>query len=145
MGAEGQTQKELSHVLGFDLAITSRSQVIKNYLYERAFQALRDRDPNLGYELTHANKLYFDRELPISKCFQLVLQDELEAVDFDNAEKARKIINGWVKEKTKSKIPKLLPQGALDGGTKVALVNAAYFKVLLCVLFDLVVTEKLTL
>ncbi len=129
MGAAGETERELAGVMGVDLAETPRSEVIKNYLYERAFQAIRDRDPNLGYELTHANKLYFDRELPLSKCFQLVLQDELEAVDFSHSEKARSAINAWVKGKTRGKIAKLLPQGALDAGTKVALVNAAYFKV----------------
>lgn len=128
MGAEGNTEKELATVMGIDLAQTPRSEVIKNYLYERAFQAIRDRDPNLGYQLTHANKLYFDRSLPLSQCFQLVLQDELEALDFHNVDKATGLINGWVKEKTRGKIAKLLPPDALDGGTKMALVNAAYFK-----------------
>lgn len=128
MGAEGNTEEELATVMGIDLAQTPRSEVIKNYLYERAFQAIRDRDPNLGYQLTHANKLYFDRSLPLSQCFQLVLQDELEALDFHNVDKATGLINGWVKEKTRGKIAKLLPPDALDGGTKMALVNAAYFK-----------------
>ena len=128
MGAEGKTEEELASVMGIDLAQTPRAEVIKNYLYERAFQAIRERDPNLGYQLTHANKLYFDRSLPLSQCFQLVLQDELEALDFHNVEKATNLINGWVKEKTRGKIAKLLPSDALDGGTKMALVNAAYFK-----------------
>ena len=34
-----------------------------------------------------------------------------------------------MKERTKGKIANLLPPDALDGGTKMALVNAAYFKV----------------
>ena len=33
-----------------------------------------------------------------------------------------------MKERTKGKIANLLPPDALDGGTKMALVNAAYFK-----------------
>ena len=38
------------------------------------------------------------------------------------------IFSRWVKEKTRGKISNLLPPDALDGGTKMALVNAAYFK-----------------
>ena len=97
MGAEGETERELAKVMGVDLARTPRSEVIKNYLFERAFQSIRDQDPNLGYQLTHANKLYFDRALPLSQCFQLVLQDEMEAVDFHSVEKTTGLINGWVK------------------------------------------------
>ena len=126
-GAKDQTEKALSKTLGFgDL---ERSDVVKNYLFERAFQAIRDQDPNLGYELTHANKFFFDNSLPLSQCLQLVLQDELEAVDFaGNSGKALKQINQWVEDKTRSKIVDFLPPGAIDGSTKVALANAAYFK-----------------
>ena len=53
----------------------------------------------------------------------------MEAVDFHSVEKTTGLINGWVKERTKGKIANLLPPDALDGGTKMALVNAAYFKV----------------
>lgn len=95
---------------------------------ERAFQAIRERNPDLGYHLTHANKVYFNRELPLNSCIQLLLQDELAAVDFKNVEKVTKQINQWVNEKTRKKIPELLPAGSLDSSTKMALVNAAYFK-----------------
>ena len=82
----------------------------------------------IGYQLTLANKVYFSRELPLNSCIQLLLQDELAAVDFKNVEKTTNQINQWVKEKTMKKIPELLPMGALDSSTKMALVNAAYFK-----------------
>lgn len=126
MGAKGETEKELAAVMG--LSDVSRPEVIKNYLYERAFQTIRDADPDLGYELAHANKFYFDRSLALNKCLKVVLQDELEAVDFGNAKKTRNVINGWVERKTHKKIKDLLPEGAIDGNSKVALVNAAYFK-----------------
>ena len=126
-GAKNVTEEELAETLGFAGKV-ERTDVIKNYLFERAFQAIRELDTSLGYELTHANKFYFDRTLPLNKCLQLVLQNEVEALDFKKAEKARAIINSWVEEKTRNKIRELLPNGALDGGTKVAMVNAAYFK-----------------
>ncbi len=58
-GAEGQTQREIADLIlsnngSYDKV--SRSDVASNYLFERAFFALREMDPNLGYELVHANK-----------------------------------------------------------------------------------------
>lgn len=126
MGARGVTEEELAMTLGFKDKV-NRTEVMKNYLFERVFQSLRARNPDLGYKLTHANKFYFDRSLDLSQCLQLVLRDELEAVDFNKPEKARGIINDWVKGKTEGKIRNFLPPDSLSG-SKVALVNAAYFK-----------------
>ncbi|CAM4696533.1 unnamed protein product [Leuciscus chuanchicus] len=53
----------------------------------------------------------------------------LEKVDFKNqSEAARVNINQWVETKTQEKIKDLMPQGAIDGMTKLVLVNAIYFK-----------------
>ena len=125
-GAEGETQKELESLMG--VQGLSKQAVQRSYLFERAFQAVRERNPDLGYDLTNANKLYFHRALPLNSCIQLVLQNELGVVDFTKADKTRKEINQWVKEKTKKKITDFLPAGSLSAGTKMALVNAAYFK-----------------
>jgi serpin B len=132
MGARGETEQELAVTLGFKQqgkVSEERSEIVKNYLFERAFQAIREKDAGQGYTLTHANKFYFDRALDLNACLQTVLQDELEALDFSNGEKARGLINGWVAEKTRNKITDLLPEGSIDASSsKVALVNAAYFK-----------------
>ena len=52
----------------------SKQAIQRSYLFERAFQAVRERNPDLGYKLTHANKLYFHRNLPLNSCIQLLLQ-----------------------------------------------------------------------
>ena len=127
LGSRGQTEAEIAQTMGLGDEV-GRPEVIKNYLYDRAYQAIREQDPNLGYKLNHVNKLYFDRSLPLNRCLDLVLQDELEALDFTNSKKAVSIINSCVKRETDNKIRDLLLPGSLDGGTKVALVNAAYFK-----------------
>jgi len=125
-GAGGVTEQELSKVLG--TTGLSKQAIQRSYLFERAFQAVRERNPDLGYKLTHANKLYFHRNLPLNSCIQLLLQDELGVVDFGNPEKVRNEINEWVLGKTEQKIKNLLPPGSLSTTSKVALVNAAYFK-----------------
>ena len=93
-----------------------------------SLQAIREAAPDKGYSLSSANKLYFDRSLPLSRCLQTVLASQVEAADFKNAEKTRTAINRWVEARTAKKIRELLPSGALDGGSALALVNAAYFK-----------------
>ena len=127
-GADGVTEKELSKVMGLEGQVT-KDEAKKSHMYEKAFQAVREKNPNLGYKLIHSNKFFFDRSLPVSSCMQLVLQNELGVVDFaTNPEKARVEINKWVEERTLKKIQNFLPPGSVDGSTQVSLTNAAYFK-----------------
>jgi len=127
-GAAGETEAELAKTLGF--SSVERDLIKKSYVFERAFQAVRERKPDLGYKLINANKVFFDRSLPLNKCVSLLLNNELGAVDFASGggEKARKEINRWVEGKTLDKIKGLLPPGSIDTSTRMALVNAAYFK-----------------
>ncbi|PNI69694.1 SERPINB10 isoform 4, partial [Pan troglodytes] len=79
------------------------------------------------------NKLFGEksasfREEYIRLC-QKYYSSEPQAVDFlECAEEARKKINSWVKTQTKGKISNLLPEGSVDGDTRMVLVNAVYFK-----------------
>jgi len=126
-GASGVTQNELEKVMG--LEGMDKQQVMKAYMYEKAFQAVREMNDEKGYELIHANRLFFDRKIPLNKCVQILLNNELGVVDFQkNSEKARKQINSWVEQKTLKKIRDLLPAGTVDPSTQMSLVNAAYFK-----------------
>lgn len=53
----------------------------------------------------------------------------LRVVDFSGApETSRQAINNWVSQQTEDKIKDLFPQGAIDSNTRLALVNAIYFK-----------------
>lgn len=126
-GAGGATEQELAQVMG--VADMDKLQVMKAYLYDKAFQTVREKNEDKGYSLIHANRLFFDRSVPLNKCIQLLLNNELGAVDFQqNPEKARKQINSWVEGKTHKKIQELLPAGTVDASTQMSLVNAAYFK-----------------
>ena len=52
----------------------------------------------------------------------------VKLLDFvGDAEGARVAINGWVADGTKQKIKDLLPEGSIDGSTRLVLANALYF------------------
>ena len=98
-------------------------------MLDKAYQAVRERTPDLGYTFQHANKLYFEKELKLNECLRLVLADQIEAVDFKgDPEDARVNINSWVEGLTKGHIKDLVPAGYVDYSTRAAIVNAAYFK-----------------
>lgn len=126
-GALGETQAELARGLGF--GGLTKSQVLKTYMFDAAYQAVRERTPGLGYTFLHANKLYFEREVKLNECLRLVLADQIEAVDFKGKpEEARVNMNTWVETLTKGNIKDLVPAGYVDYSTRAAIVNAAYFK-----------------
>jgi len=126
-GSLAETERELAKGLGFERL--SKSEVLKTYMFDRAYQAVRERTPGLGYVFKHANKLYFEQDLKLNECLRLALADQIELTDFKNApEEARTKINSWVEDITKGNIKNLVPAGYVDYSTRASLVNAAYFK-----------------
>jgi len=126
-GSLGETQEELEATLGFDNL--SKSEVLKTYMFDRAYQAVRERTAGLGYVFKHANKLYFEQDMKLNECLQLALADQIELADFKNApDTARENMNKWVEENTNGMIKDLVPEGYVDYSTKASVVNAAYFK-----------------
>nr|XP_025853362.1 plasminogen activator inhibitor 2 [Vulpes vulpes] len=85
------------------------------------------------YLLESVNKLFGEKTARFKEEYMRLSKKyystEPQAVDFlECAEETRKKINFWVKTQTKGKIPDLLPEGSVDGDTKMVLVNAVYFK-----------------
>ena len=61
----------------------------------------------------------------------------LQALDFvAEPEAGRAAINAWVADRTRDRIPELLPRGTIDSLTRVVLVNAIYFKATWVTAFD---------
>ena len=127
-GARGNTAQELAKTLHFSL---------DNERLHPAFGELirqiegTDKKPN--YDLAVANSLWGARGLSLEPRFLRFTQSDyragFETVDFVNdAEGARRRINGWVEDKTNQKIQDLLAKGVVDQTTRLALVNAIYFK-----------------
>jgi serpin B len=85
-----------------------------------------------GYELTTANAVWAQKGYPWRPEFRERIEKfgaALRDADFArNADAERKAINAWVESQTKSKIKDLFADGTLDSDTRMALVNAVYFK-----------------
>jgi len=126
-GSRGDTQAELTSALGF--SSLGKSSVLKTYMFDRAYQAVRENTPGLGYVFKHANKLYFEKDLKLNECLRLALGDQVELVNFkEDPEAARENMNQWVEDNTNGIIKDLVPEGYVDYSTRASLVNAAYFK-----------------
>ncbi|XP_056337602.1 leukocyte elastase inhibitor [Danio aesculapii] len=125
LGARGDTAGEMAKVLSF----SSVSDVHSHF--ETLISSINS--PSASYILRLANRLYGEKTfsfLPeyLSSSLKLYHAD-LQAVDFIGAsEQSRQLINKWVEEQTENKIRDLLKPGMVTGMTRLALVNAIYFK-----------------
>jgi len=122
-GAKGGTYKAIANTLKLDdiyldtLNSTNRSMI-------EDLVAMQD-----GIELLVANSLWCRRELNFKKDFidanTLYYGAKVEAIDFSSSD-AKDIINNWVKEKTKGKIPTIIDR--IKPYDILFLINAIYFK-----------------
>ncbi len=126
-GARGNTEAQMAQVLRFPpgqerlhpafALLEAKLDEIgrKGHVQMRVANALW---PKEGYALLEAF-------LALTKQYYGVL---IRAVDYGQAEAARRTINGWVEDKTQRKIKDIIPPGLLDELTRLILVNAIYFK-----------------
>ncbi|KAK5930352.1 hypothetical protein CgunFtcFv8_026590 [Champsocephalus gunnari] len=89
--------------------------------------------PSASYILKLANRLYGENTANFLPKFLAATQKyykaDMKAVDFIGAAEAcRAEINGWVEQQTENKIKDLLKSGTVTPMTRLALVNAIYFK-----------------
>jgi serpin B len=127
-GARGSTAGQMAKVLHFALdpnglhaAFSSLSGILKAVQKKRTVR------------LETANGLWPQRGHPFLKAYLDLVKRHygvsIDPVDFQkDAEGARRKINGWVADRTSGKIKDLIPEGVLDQLTRMALVNAIYFK-----------------
>lgn len=134
-GARGETAGQLADTLHFTLPPEQ---------LHPAFNAL-DQDLNAAagqpsggqygqlFELSIANSLWGQKDYAFLPEFLDLLAQNYGAgmrlVDYkQNAEAARQEINGWVSRETRERIQNLIPPNGVDALTRLALVNAIYFK-----------------
>ncbi|TNN76862.1 Leukocyte elastase inhibitor [Liparis tanakae] len=125
LGAVGDTAAQMAKALSFSSGEGVHAE----------FQTLNAEinSPSASYILKLANRLYGENTANFLPQFieatQKHYQADLKSVDFMGAPEAcREEINSWVEQQTENKIKDLLKPGTVSAMTRLALVNAIYFK-----------------
>lgn len=122
-GAEGETREQMATALRYASPEANRAAGALLHRWRR----------NYGEHLSVANRLFGAQGYNWRQSFLDFTRDAfnapLEALDFQGApEQSRQHINHWVETATHDRISNLLPGGAIDGETRMVLVNAVHFE-----------------
>ncbi|KAF7213608.1 leukocyte elastase inhibitor isoform X1 [Nothobranchius furzeri] len=157
LGARGNTASQMSEVLRFTetnklkhagAQMQQQAQAHLPQFLQRSLKTLDLRDgvhssfahllselnrSDAPYALSVANRLFGEQSYQFVQDYleetRKYYKAELQTMDFiHNTETARLTINSWVEKETQGKIKDILDQGAVNGLTKLVLVNAIYFK-----------------
>ena len=122
-GAAGKTRTAMRHALGAAAATNDEA------FHESASALLQSLRAQKGVELSIANAIWSDPGMPLNADFvrkcQSMYDAEAKSLEFSNPD-AVKIVNGWVSDKTKGKIPEIVTPEIL-ASAKALLTNAVYF------------------
>ena len=143
-GARGETERQMADILGFGLP-QARLHPAFNAL-DLSLQSGEDDGDSGDFRLSVANSAWGQEGYGFLPEFldglALNYGEGMRAVDFRrNPEGARGQINDWVAEETKGLIKDVIPPGAIDELTRLALVNAIYFKAAWGIPFDATATS----
>lgn len=132
-GAAGGTAAAFEQVLGSGLAASAHHRAMNDLDAQLASrgQNVKGADGK-AFRLTAANQLFAQKAFAFEVPFLDTLAQEYGAnvrlLDFESAaDPSRVAINEWVAKKTEDRIDELLPQGSINDGTRMVLVNAIYF------------------
>lgn len=132
-GARGNTERQMADALHFALAQGSLHPAFNRLGLELASRSeIEDLPKDQRFKLNIANAIWGQRDYEFLPEFLDMLAKNYGAgmrlVDYlADPEKARVEINNWVEDQTEGKIKDLIPQGAIDGLTRLVLTNAIYF------------------
>ncbi|HEX5105245.1 MAG TPA: serpin family protein [Pirellulaceae bacterium] len=130
-GANGQTEKEMAHVLHFDRIPTQLPVERFHEAYGKLTTLLNSGGGQGGYVLSTANRLWGQESYEFRPAFLKITREhygaELAELDFRRTEAARTTINEWARQQTRNKIQDLIPSGVLTSDTRLVLTNAIYF------------------
>jgi serpin B len=133
-GARGETAEQMANALHLTLK-PERLHPAFGSLRKEVQGADQERKVQRKYQLQTANRLWGQKGYDFFPEFLKITENNygagLKQVDFIQAqarEEARKSINAWVEEQTQSKIQELIKPGILTVDTRLVLTNAIYFK-----------------
>jgi serpin B len=131
-GARGETESQMAQALHFlpQDQIHPAFNALDLQLAERGKAQSKEEAP---LQLHIANAVWAEQTYPFLKTFldtiALHYGAGIRLADFINQHGVvRKEINDWVSDQTEEKIKDLIPEGMLSPDTRMALVNAIYFK-----------------
>ncbi len=143
-GTAGETKTEMAKVLhyptnedalhrSFSIFRKELDNIHKNSVNEVKNSATRGEGPTEPMTLEIANRLYGQSGYAFRPAFLSLVKDNYGApfqpVDFIHAaENVRNEINQWISNQTHERIKDLIPRGGVNDSTRLALVNAIYFK-----------------
>jgi serpin B len=127
-GARGDTEQQIAEVLHFSLP-QDRLHPAFNALDLKLIQSAAVENKA---ELTPSSAIWAQRGSNFGDAYLATLATEygagIHTLDFQSSPDAsRQQINQWVNDETNGRITELLPDGAVDAGTRMLLVNALYF------------------
>ncbi|XP_073951047.1 antichymotrypsin-2-like isoform X2 [Choristoneura fumiferana] len=122
IGAQGKCLNELLSAIGIESLRKIRKE----------FKPLIRRLGSLsGVTLTILSKIFVSKEVELKSKFRRrakkIFNSAVERVDFHDPTTAAKEINGWVRDKTHNKIPRIVLENEISPQTSLVLVNAVYF------------------
>ncbi|MDR3260269.1 MAG: serpin family protein [Tannerella sp.] len=122
-GAVGVTQEQIQTALGYG----GQTREDVNSYFRKMVNAMHELDEYVRFE--SANSIWISNLFPVLSPFKEVNQTYFEAevrnVDYSDPATLG-LINGWIAEKTHDLIPDFFSR--LDPDTRMALINALYFK-----------------
>jgi serine protease inhibitor len=142
-GADGQTRDEMARVLHLskdDESLHASFAALQHQLKDMSAQSAKrlaeskkPGGPQQPIIITIANRLFAQKGYDFRPAFLALVKERygapLEPLDFGkDAGGATQRINSWVLEQTRNRIRDLIPAGALNASTRLALVNAIYLK-----------------
>ncbi|XP_057551180.1 plasminogen activator inhibitor 1 [Hippopotamus amphibius kiboko] len=120
----GETQQQIQEAMKFKIDEKDMAPALRQLYKELMGSWNKD-------EISTADAIFVQRDLKLVQGFMphffRLFRTTVKQVDFSEMERARFIINDWVKRHTKGMISNLLGKGAVDQLTRLVLVNALYF------------------
>ncbi|XP_053411197.1 plasminogen activator inhibitor 1 [Nycticebus coucang] len=120
----GKTRQQIQTAMGFNIEEKGVAPALR-HLHKQLL------GPWNKDEISTTDAIFVQRDLKLVQGFMAhffrLFRTTIKQVDFSEVERARFIINDWVKTHTKGMISDLFGKGAVDQLTRLVLVNALYF------------------